>query len=93
MAFGTDGAAARRLGVTRMTIWRWRHGWAPIPKRVLNELRDLLQTRVEEAHVAQNELRDILALPPRPPRKLSGCCAGLHRRVKKMPVTAANWPL
>jgi hypothetical protein len=66
-----------------MTIWRWRHDRAPIPAWVTKVLSNLLQDKVEEAHAAQTRLRDILALPPKPPRPLSGCCAGRERRVKK----------
>src|SRR5215472_10275256 len=91
VAFGSGAAAARALRVSKMTIWRWRHDRAPLPKWVADVLSNLLQSKVAEAHLAQTEFRDFLALPPRPPRKLSGCCAGRHRRIKRMPVTAADW--
>ena len=91
VVFGSDAVAARFFRVSRMTIWRWRHDTAPLPKWVLKTLPDLVQVKVAEAHEAQVQLRDFLTLPSRPPRKLTGCCAGLHRRVKKMPVTAEDW--
>jgi hypothetical protein len=80
VVFGSDAAAARSLRVSRMTVWRWRHDRVPLPKWVANILADLIQTKVAEAHEAQQELRHYLALSPRPLRPLSGCCAGLHRR-------------
>jgi Homeodomain-like domain len=91
VAFGSDAKAARALGVSRMTVWRWRHDRSVLPIRVAEWLVDRVQFRVTEAHEAQNQLRDFLALPPRPPRPLSGCCAGLHRRAKRMPVTPEEW--
>jgi hypothetical protein len=91
VVFGSDAEAARFFGVSKMTIWRWRHDRTPLPKWVTDVLPDLIQRTVEEAHLAQTVFRDFLALPPKPERPLSGCCAGLHRRVKKMPVTAADW--
>jgi hypothetical protein len=75
VAFGSDAAAARALRVSRMTVWRWRHDRTPLPGRVLEALPDLIQTKVVEAHLAQTELRYFLALPPKPARKISGCCA------------------
>jgi hypothetical protein len=75
VAFGSDSAAARALRVSRMTIWRWRHDRAPLSNRVMEVLPDLIQAKVAEAHLAQTELGYFLALPPKPPRKLSGCCA------------------
>jgi hypothetical protein len=80
VAFGGDGAAARLLRVSKMTIWRWRHERSPVPSWVTNILHDQVQTRVTEAHEAQEQLRHIPALMPSLPRPLSGCCAGLHRR-------------
>src|SRR5579864_457512 len=91
VVFGGDAAAARFFRVSKMTVWRWRHDRTPLPKRVVEKLPDLIQRKVAEAHLAQTEFGYFLALPPRPPRKLTGCCAGRHRRVKKMPVTAADW--
>jgi hypothetical protein len=79
VAFGSDAAAARALRVSRMTIWRWRHDRAPLPRWVAEALPGLIQTKVTEAHLAQDELGYFLALPPKPPRKLSGCCA-MYRR-------------
>jgi hypothetical protein len=82
VAFGSNAAAARALRVSIMAIWRWRHDRAPLPKWVADILADRIQTRVEEAHAAQSQLHDFLREPPKPPRKLSGCCAGRERRVK-----------
>jgi hypothetical protein len=91
VVFGSDAAAARFFRVSKMTIWRWRHDKAPLPKRVIDALPELLQQRVAEAHLAQTEFRYFLLEPPKPLRQLSGCCAGLHRKIKKMPRTAAEW--
>ena len=91
VAFGSDAAAARFFGVSRMTIWRWRHDRAPLPQRIIKILPDLIHSKVAEAHEAQQDFRYFLLEPPKPPRKLSGCCAGRHRRVKRMPVTAEEW--
>jgi hypothetical protein len=81
VAFGSDAAAARKLRVSRMTIWRWRHDRAPLPRWVVEALPNLIQNKVAEAHLAQTELGYFLALPAKPPRKLSGCCA-YHVRSK-----------
>lgn len=80
VAFGGDGAAARFLGVSRMTVHRWRRAETPLPQWVMEVLPDVLQTKVAQAHQAQEELRYLLTLPPRPPRPLSGCCAGRERK-------------
>jgi hypothetical protein len=91
VAFGSDAVAARYFGVSRMTIWRWRHDRSPLPKQVVDVLPKLLQNKVAEAHLAQTEFGYFLREPPKPPRPLSGCCAGRHRRVKRMSVTAEEW--
>ncbi len=91
VAFGSYGAAARFFDVGRMSIWRWTHDKAPLPRYVADVLSDLIQSRVAEAHAAQDGLRYICALPPPPPRKLTGVCAGRHRRAKRLPVTAEDW--
>ena len=66
-----------------MTVWRWRHDRAPLPDWVVKALTDLVQRRVAEAHEAQQELRYFMTLAPRPPRPLSGCCAGFVQRSKQ----------
>ena len=91
VAFGSYGAAARALHVSRMTIWRWCNDLSPLPRYVAEILADVVQDRVLDAHAAKNHLRDFLELPPRPPRKLTGCCAGRHRRAKRLPVTPEDW--
>ena len=83
VVFGSDGAAARHYRITRMTVWRWRHDRSPLPRSVSDDLASLVQKKVEEAHLAQNELKYYLAEPPKPPRKLSGCCARYARREKR----------
>jgi hypothetical protein len=80
VAFGGDVAAARRLRVSKMTVWRWRHDRSPLPEWVSDILADLVQNKVVEAHEAQNELRYFRALPPRPSRPLSGVCAKYIRK-------------
>jgi hypothetical protein len=91
VAFNSRAAAARALRVSQMTIWRWCHDRSPLPRYVAEILADVIRNKVLEVHAAQNHLRDLLALPPKPPRPLSGCCAGLHRRAKRMPVTPEDW--
>jgi hypothetical protein len=81
VVFGSDAAAARYLGVSRMTVWRWRHDRSPLPKSVADILSDMVQDKVRDAHAAQNELRYFLAEPPKPPRPFSGCCAGYRGKV------------
>jgi hypothetical protein len=80
VVFGGDGTAAKVFRVSRMTVWRWRHERAPLPPHVIATLGELVQRRVAEAHEAQTELRYFLQEPPRPPRRLSGCCARYQRR-------------
>src|SRR5262249_25778272 len=82
VAFGSYGAAARALHVSRMTIWRWCHDLSPLPRSVAETLADVIQNKILEVHAAKNHLRDFLALPEKLPRPLSGCCEGLHRRVR-----------
>jgi hypothetical protein len=91
VVFDSDAAAARFFSVSKMTIWRWRHDKAPLPKRVIDALPELLQQRVAEAHLAQTEFRYFLLEPPKPLRPLSGCCAGRHRKIKRIPRTAEEW--
>ena len=84
LAFGSYGAAARALHVSRMTIWRWCHDLSPLPRYVAETLADLVQDKVLDAHAAKNHLRDFLALPEKLPRPLSGACAGYWRKPKKI---------
>jgi len=81
VAFGSNAAAARSLQVSKMTVWRWCHDRSPLPKWVADVLVDIIQKKVEQAHEAKQRLRDYRALPSRPPRPLSGCCAGRERRI------------
>lgn len=79
VAFGTYAAAARALRVSKMTIWRWCHDRAPLPVWAADVLAEPVQHEVEQAHAAKDWLREFRARPPRPPRPLSGCCAGRGR--------------
>jgi hypothetical protein len=88
--FGTTGAAARYLGVSRMQIGRYRRD-AHLPDWVADVLTDLVQKTIEQAHQAQDDLRRYRSEPPKPPRRLSGCCAGYDRKPKRTPRTAAEW--
>jgi hypothetical protein len=81
VAFSGDAAAARALRVSKMTVWRWRHDRSPVPKWVSDILVDFVQKKLEQANDAKLWLlRDYLARPPKPPRPLSGCCAGYARK-------------
>jgi hypothetical protein len=82
VAFGTLGAAARALGVSRMTVWRWCHDQSSLPTPVAETLADIVKDKILDAHAAQNHLRDVLALPQQPPRPLSGACAGRSRKLR-----------
>jgi hypothetical protein len=82
VAFGTYGVAARHFGVTRTTLLRWRRQKPSPPRWVLDALTGPIQKKVEEAHAAQFELNILLKQPPKPPRKLSGCCARYERTVR-----------
>jgi hypothetical protein len=79
VAFGSFGKAAKRLGFTRQTIARWARLSPPPPAWVLDALKDPVQQKITAAHAAQFELNLLLQQPPRPPRKLSGCCARYER--------------
>jgi hypothetical protein len=70
VVFGGDAAAGRALGVSRMTVWRWRHARSPLPERVSKILLDLLQKRVAEVHQAQTDFRYFLLEPPKAGCKL-----------------------
>ncbi len=91
VVFGSDATAARFFGVSKMTIWRWRHDRSPLPRHVAEALFSLVQDRVAEAHLAQTELRTFLREPPKPPRGLTGCCAKRHRKLTKWPMTPEDW--
>ena len=86
VAFGSDAEAGRWLRVSRMAAWRWRHDRSPLPEWVVEVLADLIQSKVVEAHAAQEQLRYFCALPPRPLRPLSGACAGYSRKPKIEPL-------
>jgi hypothetical protein len=88
---GSDAAAARHFRVSRMQVWRWRHDRSPLPRPVAKALYKLVHEKVCDAHAAEQELRWFLDRPPPPPRKLSGCCAGLYRKIKSIPRTAEEW--
>jgi hypothetical protein len=64
VVFGSYAAAARRLGVSKMQVWRWCHDRSSLPEPVLRLLPDLLQDKVVEAHRAQQDFRYYLAEPP-----------------------------
>jgi hypothetical protein len=82
VAFGSDAAAARYLKVSPMTVWRWRHDRSPLPKWVEDVLNVIVQQRVAEVLAARDGLKYLRQLPPKPPRALSGCCAGYVRKPK-----------
>jgi hypothetical protein len=50
-----------------MTVWRWRHDRSPLPVFILNLLPNLLQSKVAEAHEAQQAFRYFFAEPPSGP--------------------------
>jgi hypothetical protein len=64
VVFGSNAAAARIFGVTKMQVWRWRHDRSPLPERVIRAMPDLLQNRVAEACEARQAFRDFLCEPP-----------------------------
>jgi hypothetical protein len=90
VVFGGTGAAARFLRVSQMQVWRWRHS-ADLPDWVAVILTDRVQETVEVAHQVQDDLRRYHSGPPKPPRRLTGCCAGYGRKLKKIPRTDAEW--
>jgi hypothetical protein len=83
LAFGSYGAAARMLQVSRTTIYRWAHDLTPLPRYVAEILADVVHDRVLDAHAVKNHLRDFLDQPEKLPRPLSGACAGYWRKPKK----------
>jgi hypothetical protein len=80
VAFGSYSAAARALHVSRTTIWRWCNDPSSLPRYVAEILADVVQDKISDAHAAKNHVRDFLAQPPKPPRHLSGACAGYSRK-------------
>jgi hypothetical protein len=64
VVFGSDAAAARFFGVSKMTVWRWCHDRCPLPEDAIRAMPGLLQDRVAAAHAAQAEFRNFLAEPP-----------------------------
>jgi hypothetical protein len=80
VAFGTNGAAARALRLSKMQIWRYRHDRAPLPSWVFDILVDRVQAKVADACDARQHLNYVSQLPPKPPRRLTGCCEGYARR-------------
>jgi hypothetical protein len=82
VAFNSDAAAARFLGVSKTAIWRWCHDRSPLPDWVAKKLAEAVHQKVEAAHAAEQGLKWFLDTRRPPlPRKLSGCCAGFKRRV------------
>lgn len=77
--FAGPADAARRLGVSRMSVWRWSHGRAPIPKWAAERLDDLARDKFAAVSAARDSIRDALERPM-PRRRLTGCCAVQHRR-------------
>ena len=53
LAFGTYGAAARALGVSRMMVWRWCHDQSSLPTPVAETLAGVIQNKVLEVHAAK----------------------------------------
>jgi len=53
LPFRVVGVAARFFGVSKMTVWRWRHDRAVLPKPVIEAVSDLIQKREAEAHLAK----------------------------------------
>src|SRR5262249_33608880 len=80
VVFSSNAAAARYFKVSRMQVWRWRHDRSPLPPRVAEALASLIQDRMVETNLAREELAHFLREPPKPPRKLSGCCASYIRK-------------
>jgi hypothetical protein len=81
-AFGTFGKAARHFDVTPRTIARWARLFPFPPSHVLDVLSDRVQKKIGRGGEIRMELNLIIQRPPRPPRKLSGCCARYERTVK-----------
>lgn len=82
----SDAAAARFFGVSRMTIWRWRHDRVRLPKKVAEILATLVQDKLADVLAAQQQLRWFLDRPP-PIRRLTGSCACGGRGRRAWPKT------
>lgn len=78
---GSDATAARFLGASLTSIWRWRHDRSPLPRWAAEILAQRLREKRGDLIAAELHMRLFLERPPLLPRKLSGCCAGLKRRV------------
>ena len=89
--FSGSSAAARAFKVSRMTIWRWRHDRAPLPRWAAELLAQLLQDKLGDLMQAQQQLRYYLDRPLPPPRPLTGVCRGRCRKPKKVPTTPEEW--
>src|SRR3954462_15649253 len=73
VAFSTDGTAARFFGVSKMTIWGWRHDRSPLPRGVAKTLIEIVQDKLSDAVAAREHLRSFLERPSPPLRPLTGC--------------------
>jgi hypothetical protein len=91
VAFGSNAAAAKILRVSRTTIHRWCHDRSPLPREAAQIVDQFLRSRLADVITAQTHTRLYLDRPLPPLRKLSGCCAGRTRRLKRIPQTAAEW--
>lgn len=86
--FDSTADAARRLAVSRMSVWRWRHGRSPIPRWAAERLDDLARDKLAAVVATQDCLRALLDRPT-PIRRLTGCCAlkDQHRSARSEPNT------
>lgn len=70
----SDGAAARFLGCSRMSAWRWRHGRVPISRALAETLLAQVRDKLADVLAAEQAMRLYLDRPLQP-RRLTGCCA------------------